>query len=85
MMIHLESGACVSGVDCTDIDSWMFDGHCTARFLNDWGDDYLYTCPDCDTNFRFASALLQHIESNACDENIGDAVSSIKSDMAWRI
>ncbi|KIX98863.1 uncharacterized protein Z520_05324 [Fonsecaea multimorphosa CBS 102226] len=69
MMIHLESGTCESGIDRDDVDSYIFDTYVRNRaYVNQWEDHLKYQCPDCGSDFRFASALCQHVASNACNQ-----------------
>jgi hypothetical protein len=85
MMIHLESGACASDVDRADVDQWIFEGDYCDGYLNDWDDHLKYTCPQCNRDFKLLSGLLQHVESNACDEDIDDVMADVEGDIAWRI
>ncbi|OAP63651.1 hypothetical protein AYL99_02878 [Fonsecaea erecta] len=69
MMIHLESSSCNSGIDREDVDSYIFDAwRGVPEFCNGWTDDFMYHCPGCETDFRYASALCQHLASNACNQ-----------------
>ena len=38
---------------------------------------YVYKCPGCSTRFSILSGLVQHVESDACDEGIHDGTGSI--------
>ncbi|KIW23076.1 uncharacterized protein PV07_11305 [Cladophialophora immunda] len=75
MMIHLESGNCESGIDRDDIDSYIRD----CGYVNELYDGLMYQCPDCEADFRFASALCQHVASNACNQNPEDTFNDIES------
>jgi hypothetical protein len=74
MMIHLESGNCESGIDRYRLDRIAYDCYYSEDYTNDWDDYYMYKCPDCQNGFRFLSGLFQHIESDACDQQL-DATS----------
>ena len=37
----------------------------------------VYKCPECDARFSVLSALVQHVESNACAEGIYEGTGSI--------
>ncbi len=80
MMIHLEAGTCASGVGRDQIDEWAF--YWDGMYTNQWNAHYRYKCPTCNENFRFVSALLQHVESQACghrmDGCIGDMVDYLE-------
>ena len=69
MVLHLEQGGvCPSGagLDLVSQTAMQF------RPLYPSGDDYyLFKCPSCNTGFRFVSAVLQHLESEACDGSLG--------------
>ncbi len=69
MILHLEEGTCESQVD----HEWVTETalKCYAsRFYTSNDPDYDFMCPDCETPFRYISGMLQHIESNSCDEDI---------------
>ena len=40
-------------------------------------DCYAFKCPSCDDRFKVPSALLQHVESDRCDEVITSGTGSI--------
>lgn len=86
MMIHLESGSCESGIDAQEINRlaarcyqwkkyivpnyrvWMLNG------MDRQVREYCYQCPDTDCNVRFKtlSGLLQHAETDRCNEGVFD-------------
>ena len=37
----------------------------------------VYKCPGCSSNFSVLSALVQHVESDSCDEGIDDGTGAI--------
>ena len=70
MVLHLERGTCASGANLGDI-------HEAAYHTATLDDDYVtpdrelpFACPSCG-GFRFMSGLLQHVESERCDERLG--------------
>ena len=85
MLIHLEAGTCGSGVGRDEIDDWAF--HYSRAYTNNWNDYYRYQCPTCRENFRFVSALLQHVESRACEQEIdGDIevmLDELEDNVRW--
>ncbi|ERF77060.1 hypothetical protein EPUS_06278 [Endocarpon pusillum Z07020] len=68
MLIHLESGKCDSGVNCDRLDSIAYRCYQSRYYTNGWNEYYQYKCPDCQTKFRYISALFQHAESDACNQ-----------------
>ncbi len=86
MIIHLESGACESEINITDLNEsaamcfqWkvFLDEEFRDRLLNrrdlksDYDDTvYPFRCPECDTVFTKLSGLLQHVCSKACNEGL---------------
>lgn len=70
MMIHLESGTCECGIDRDGLDHIAYDSFWSEDYTNDWNDYYMYKCPDCQNGFRFLSALFQHVESDACNQEM---------------
>ncbi|UKZ69693.1 uncharacterized protein TrAtP1_010696 [Trichoderma atroviride] len=65
VILHLEQGACESGVRLQHIDYCAKACHSAQWYLHAGGG---YKCPTCDWRFRFMSALVQHVESDSCDE-----------------
>jgi hypothetical protein len=72
LMLHLGTGTCISGTDCEAVDS-------LAQACMRWDeytfqdDDRIYCCPTCRFKFEYMSALLQHVESDACSESLDGA------------
>src|SRR5437773_3307536 len=78
MVIHLESGACESGIDISDINESAARCYQWRHYLDeDYRDDMLgcrywdpdvcpFRCPTCKTVFSKLSGLFQHIGSQAC-------------------
>ncbi|KAL7931338.1 hypothetical protein V8C35DRAFT_310146 [Trichoderma chlorosporum] len=67
MVLHLEMGACPSGVDRSDIDYYAKECRQAAYYLNH---DDKYMCPTCESRFSHMSGLLQHAESDYCEEDL---------------
>ena len=38
---------------------------------------WVYKCPDCSTQFSVLSGLVQHVESDACNEGIHDGTGAV--------
>ncbi|CAP79196.1 Pc06g02030 [Penicillium rubens Wisconsin 54-1255] len=67
VLLHLEAGTCVSGVDIEDVTQLAFD--CVqAEDYTSYDPDFDFKCPHCQTSFAFISGLLQHAESGCCDK-----------------
>lgn len=79
MVLHLESGNCESGTELHDINTWVFDDFGCRQYTNQWTDYYQFCCPTCSNTFRYISGLMQHIESNACDQNAKMTTHQFKS------
>lgn len=74
LVLHFEANTCQSELD----QDWV-DG--MAHYYSEKGregylwkahtySDYPWKCPTCNTEVRFMSSLLQHIESDACAEEL---------------
>ena len=85
MFIHLENG-CSTSIEflnrmariCYQWRKYVVPEH--ADYLSDGGEAYVpfaFRCPGCGVTFRYISALLQHVESDACDEGIYEGSGSI--------
>lgn len=79
MVLHLETGGCDAGTDREWIDEVAYDcdeseeAYTLHATLDDSilsGSDFKFQCPTCTTQFSFMSALLQHCESNYCEETL---------------
>ncbi len=70
MVLHLEAGTCESGVDNDWVAQVAFECHASQSFTSD-DDGYDFMCPTCQTPFLYVSGVLQHVESDCCDENFG--------------
>ncbi|KAM0415947.1 hypothetical protein ACHAPT_013100 [Fusarium lateritium] len=68
MMLHLEAASCDSGADKTFVAEVAFDCHYSDEYVSD-DPDFDFQCPTCDTLFSLMSGLLQHVESDSCDEH----------------
>ncbi|KAL7911876.1 hypothetical protein GGI35DRAFT_301160 [Trichoderma velutinum] len=71
MVLHLEVGCCPSGVDDEDIDNLAGECRQWPRFLNTES-GLRYRCPTCGEKFKFMSGLLQHAESERCNEDLDE-------------
>jgi hypothetical protein len=71
MMLHLEANTCESGSDEHDIRQLVWDYYEIYRPWNRDHDDDL-DCDSCGAYFNKLSALLQHVESESCCEDISN-------------
>lgn len=71
MVLHLEAGYCESGANYETVDEIAFSCHKADMYRSD-NPGYDYQCPTCDESFAYMSGLLQHAESNACQEDVRD-------------
>ncbi|BCR98405.1 putative C2H2 finger domain protein [Aspergillus luchuensis] len=62
MLIHLESGACQSGVSEETIDDLATECYQSRKYIVGTDGDWQYECPDCERQFWQLSALYQHVE-----------------------
>ncbi|KAB8071272.1 hypothetical protein BDV29DRAFT_179524 [Aspergillus leporis] len=67
VLLHLEAGTCVSGVDIEDVTQLAFDCN-QAEDYTSYNPDFDFKSPRCQTSFAFISGLLQHAESGCCDK-----------------
>ncbi len=67
MVLHLETGACASNVDCDWVDSVAFECYAAMYYTSDQG-GFDFMCPTCQVPFVYMSSVLQHAESNRCEE-----------------
>lgn len=88
MIIHLESGACKSGINIFDLnnsaaqcfqwkaylDKEFRKGLLDRRDLRSDYDDTVYPfhCPACGTVFTKLSGLFQHVYSPACNQGLNE-------------
>lgn len=70
MVLHLEAETCESGADNEYVTDIAFDCHQAGMYTCDDYPDFDFKCPTCDTPFIFMSAVLQHVESDCCDETL---------------
>lgn len=85
MVIHLESGSCASGASVGDIWEWVEDTDLRDKYmLNDIYNEQ-YRCPTCDTSFKFASGLLQHVGTRACQQNPKQTIAEFRNLLAQRV
>ena len=70
MVLHLEGGSCASGTTSDDVDELAHECKHSYHYVSD-DQNYDFECPDCRSEFSWMSGLLQHAESDACDEGFG--------------
>ena len=70
MVLHLEAGTCESGASSNDVYEIAFDCYQAQKYTCDDDPDFDFKCPTCETSFAFMSAVLQHVESDCCDETL---------------
>ena len=70
MVLHLEAGTCKAGIKLW----WWVEqtalNYYEAPRYTSLDPDFTFMCPTCQTGFRHVSGLLQHVESNSCDEKV---------------
>lgn len=69
MILHLENGGCEIDVDRDDITQLALECHSAPNYQCFTG-YYDFQCPTCATPFEAVSGLFQHVESDACEENL---------------
>lgn len=70
MVLHLEAGTCESGTDADRVIDIALDFHQWRKYIYDDNDVAAFQCPTCDMLFTLMSGLLQHVESDCCDESL---------------
>ena len=70
MMLHLETGYCECQIERDDIVHLAFECRHSRYYTSDYYDHYQFRCPTCSVQFSHMSALLQHVESDHCDEEV---------------
>ncbi|KXS95965.1 hypothetical protein AC578_8109 [Pseudocercospora eumusae] len=94
MIIHLEAGNCVSGIDICRVNrlaAWCFQWKkyiskdFYPQLLNEdtaYREDpanHPFRCPTCESTFPLVSSLFMHVHSPSCDQTIGDgAIGKLK-------
>lgn len=71
MLLHLEAGTCNSNVDRYYVTLLGRQCYRTDEYQS-VTPGYDFRCPACETDFRLMSGLVQHVESDICDENLDD-------------
>ncbi len=71
MVLHLEAGTCESGADRDRVDNIALRCYQSKKYSCEDSSGYYFECPTCSKPFTFMSALLQHVESDSCDERLG--------------
>ena len=85
MVLHLEAGTCVTGINRWWVERTALD-YFGAHHYTSQDPDFTFMCPTCQTGVRHVSGLLQHIESNCCDEKVyGSPVGYMLEYMSIRI
>ena len=76
MLMHMENGGCELDVDCEYITSLAFECDFSGWYECSTGASN-FECPTCETPFHTMGGLFQHVESDACEENMdkGDSLS----------
>ncbi|CAH0057943.1 unnamed protein product [Clonostachys solani] len=69
MLLHLETGTCSSGVNRERITELAFECR-QSQYYASSKDDFDFECPDCAAPFSYISGLFQHVQSEACDEEL---------------
>jgi hypothetical protein len=70
MVLHLEAGTCESGADSDRVTEIAFDCHQSEKYACEDNSEFDFECPTCNTPFTWMSGLLQHVESDHCDERL---------------
>jgi hypothetical protein len=70
VVLHLEVGSCESGADEDFVTEVAFECYQSSHYTSD-NPSFRFQCPTCDTPFSSIGALLQHAESDTCDEHLG--------------
>ncbi|KAG9240140.1 hypothetical protein BJ878DRAFT_430933, partial [Calycina marina] len=70
MIIHLESGACDSEIDMTDLNESAAMCFQWKAYLMEDDTVYPFKCPECDTVFTRLSGLFQRAYSKACNQDL---------------
>jgi hypothetical protein len=74
---HLESGQCKGFAKKLRIDKWAFDCPEAKEMTNKKTDFYKYHCPTCNTQFRFVSALIDHVEQQKCGQRVKGCIGEM--------
>lgn len=70
MVQHIEHATCESGLNSDRIRNLALDLDYRGDFTDDRDRHYPFRCYRCGYSFRFVSSLLQHVESNSCEQEI---------------
>lgn len=71
MVLYLEADTCESGADIDYVTDVAFDCYQSGKYTSDES-EYNFICPTCESLFDSMGALLQHIESDYCNEDMTD-------------
>ncbi|CAG9990714.1 unnamed protein product [Clonostachys byssicola] len=69
MTLHLEEGTCSSGVDQGRVTELAFQCRLSQYYASSKG-GFDFECPSCTVPFSYMSGLFQHVQSEACDEEL---------------
>ena len=70
MVLHLEAGTCDSGVDSDRVNEIACECYQSKKYTRNDDSGYDFECPTCSKPFTLMSGLLQHVESDNCDEEL---------------
>ncbi|VUC33504.1 unnamed protein product [Clonostachys rosea] len=70
MLLHLETGTCDCGIGRERVTELAFECR-QSQYYASSQDDFDFECPDCAVPFLYISGLFQHVQSEACDEDLG--------------
>lgn len=69
MVLHFEQGACESWVDKDCVTNLALECY-QSHYYECEDPEYVFKCPTCESGFMAMSALLQHVESDFCNESL---------------
>ncbi|RWQ94964.1 hypothetical protein C8Q69DRAFT_468409 [Paecilomyces variotii] len=89
MLIHLESGSCISGTIEGEIDDLARACYQSRKYRRDLENGgWLYMCPGCERGFSKLSSLFQHAESiQSCSSYTtgNGCLAKLRYFISWRI
>lgn len=63
-------GSSDSGTDRDRVNKIALECYQSGWYTSDEDAELDFACPTCDTLFPYISALLQHVESDVCEEDL---------------